>query len=215
MGGSLVEDPLYPPTDDLKLIETALWDGSACALAAGHLARLDMGARRLGWDCDPAAARAALRGHTAQPARLRLLLDRHGAITVEQSAVPAPIDCWRLGLAGQRLHSDDMWLGVKSTHRPAYDAARASIPADLHEVILLNQRGEVCDGTITTLFFDRGDGLRTPPQTAGLLPGVLRAAMLADGRCQEERLMPQDLPGLRLWVGNALRGLCPAVWVAS
>ena len=35
--------------------------------------------------------------------------------------------------------------------------------------------GEVCDGTITTVFFDRGKGLRTPPLTCGLLPGVLRA----------------------------------------
>ncbi len=79
----------------------------------------------------------------------------------------------------------------------------------MDEVVFLNERGEVCDGTITTLFFDRGAGLRTPPLRCGLLPGVLRAQV----NCPEEVLMAAELPAVRLWVGNALRGLCKAVWV--
>jgi branched-subunit amino acid aminotransferase/4-amino-4-deoxychorismate lyase len=117
---------------------------------------------------------------------------------------------WRLGLAGMRLQSDDPWLTLKTTRRPAYDAARAALPTGLDEVIFLNERGEVCDGTITTLFYDRGQGLRTPPLACGLLPGVLRAELALP----EEVLLARDLPRVRLWVGNSLRGLIPAVWVA-
>lgn len=212
-----MESPLCPAADDpqLRLIETALWDGRACPLLGRHLARLSDGAARLGWVLDMAAARAALTGPAGRPARLRLLADRDGAITVEQAPVPAPIACWRLGLAAQRLQSGDPWLRLKSTHRPAYDVARRAIPADLDELVLLNERGEVCDGTITTVFFDRGDGLRTPPLTSGLLPGVLRADMLARAACAEELLPAADLPHVRLWVGNALRGLIPAVWTGQ
>ena len=36
---------------------------------------------------------------------------------------------WRVGLASTRLSSVDPWLAVKSTHRPAYDAARAAFIA--------------------------------------------------------------------------------------
>ena len=122
--------------------------------------------------------------------------------------MPLAKPIWRVGLAVPRLNSNDPWLQIKSSHRPAYDAARANLPAGLDEVILLNERGEVCDGSITTLFFDRGQGLRTPPLSSGLLPGVLRAELA----CPEERLLAADLPHLRLWVGNALRGLIPAVW---
>ena len=75
-------------------------------------------------------------------------------------------------------------------------------------MIFCNEAGEVCDGTITTLFFDRGAGLRTPPLTCGLLPGVLRAEMAPP----EEILLATDLPHVRLWVGNSLRGLMPALW---
>ena len=89
--------------------------------------------------------------------------------------------------------------------------ARAALPAGLDEVVFLNERGEVCDGTITTVFFDRGAGMRTPPLACGLLPGVLRAELAVP----EEVLLAGDLPKVRLWVGNALRGLIPAVWAGS
>ena len=38
-------------------------------------------------------------------------------------------------------------------------AARAEFPREqADEVILLNERGEVCEGTITNVFVDMGDG---------------------------------------------------------
>jgi 4-amino-4-deoxychorismate lyase len=115
---------------------------------------------------------------------------------------------WRLGPAAERLASGDPWLTVKSTRRAAYDRARAALPPGIDEAVILNERGEVCDGTITTVFFDRGQGLRTPPLACGLLPGVLRAEMAVP----EEVLLSEDLPRVRLWVGNAVRGLIRAEW---
>ena len=139
---------------------------------------------------------------------MRLTLDARGAIDVAVSALPPAKTVWRLAMADGRLQSDDPWLTLKSTRRGQYDAARAALPDGIDEAIFLNERGEVCDGTITTLFFDRGQGLRTPPRASGLLPGVLRAALDLPG----EVLLAQDLARVRLWVGNSLRGLIPAVW---
>lgn len=209
-----MESPLRAGSDDpgLRLIETALWDGAACPRLDGHLARLARGAAALGWACDPDTARAALAGEAGQAMRLRLTLDRAGRLEITRAALPPSPALWRLGLAGTRLDAADPWLRLKTTRRAQYDAARAALPAGLDEVVFLNQRGEVCDGTITTLFFDRGQGMCTPPLACGLLDGVLRAGMLADGACREEVLAGADLPHVRLWVGNALRGLMPSVW---
>lgn len=209
-----MESPLRAGSDDpgLRLIETAFWDGAACPRIPRHLARLSRGAQALGWPCDLGVARAALTGPAGQPARLRLTLDRAGGIEVTRAALPPSPPEWRLALAGARLDADDPWLRLKTTRRAHYDAARAALPQGIDEVIFLNQRGEVCDGSITTLFFDRGQGLRTPPLASGLLDGVLRAELLASGACREQVLAGADLPGVRLWVGNALRGLMPAVW---
>lgn len=198
----------------VKLIETMLWDGADFPRLARHLARLERSVGVLGWTCDIAGARAALMAQaSALPARVRLTLDAGGRFEVTRAALQPSPAVWRLGLARPRLFSDDPWLRVKSTRRGVYDAARVALPADLDEVVFLNQRGEVCEGTITTVFFDAGTGLCTPPLDCGLLPGVLREEMLAQGQCREAVLRGEDLPGVRLWVGNALRGLMAAQWV--
>ncbi len=194
---------------DLKLIETLGWDGTAFARLDLHMARLARSAARLGWGCDPAAARGAL--HAAAPAhaaRIRLTLDASGKVDITTAPLPPAKPLWRIGLASARLASADPWLTLKSSNRASYDSARATLPEALDEVIFQNEKGEVCDGTITTVFFDRGQGMHTPPLSCGLLPGVLRAELALP----EQILRAEDLPHVRLWVGNSLRGLIPAVW---
>jgi 4-amino-4-deoxychorismate lyase len=197
---------------DLKLIETLGWDGTAFARLDLHLARLATSAARLGWACDTAAVRAALTAAVApNAARIRLTLDAKGQIEVTTAPLPPAKPLWKVGLAQTRLNSDDPWLTLKSTNRATYDQARATLPEGLDEVIFQNEHGEVCDGSITTVFFDHGQGMRTPPLSCGLLPGVLRAELA----CPEEILLARDLPHVRLWVGNSLRGLIPAGFILA
>ena len=192
----------------LRLIETMLWDGAAFPRLALHLSRLNASATRLGWTCDLAAVRAALMDLGTSPCRVRLTLDLTGTPHIETAALPPAKPLWHLAPAAETLSSTDPWLRLKTTRRPAYDRARAALPPGIDEVIFCNEMGQVCDGSITTLFFDRGYGMRTPPLACGLLPGVLRAEMAVP----EEILLAADLTQVRLWVGNALRGLIPAVW---
>ena len=189
----------------LKLIETLLWDGADCPRLALHQARMARSAAALGWAA-PAGLRGLLGGLPAQPLRLRVTLDGAGLLALERAPLPPAKTEWRVGLASDRLTSTDPWLQHKTTRRGVYDAARASLAEGLDDVIFLNERGEVCEGTITTVFFDKGQGMRTPPLTCGVLPGVLRAEMAVG----EEVLLAEDLPKVRLWLGNALRGLNPA-----
>ena len=190
----------------VRLIETLLWDGRNATRWPLHLARLRKSAALLGWECPD-----VLHPTPEGPARLRLTLDGAGGVVWDVAALPAVKPEWRVGLAAARLSSDDPWLRVKSTRREVYDRARATLPVGLDEVLFLNERGEVCDGTITTVFFDRGQGMRTPPLASGLLPGVLRAEM----GCAEEVLLAEDLPDVRLWVGNALQGHLPAFFCSQ
>lgn len=201
-----MESTLYAGADQpgLKLIETMYWDGRNARNWSLHLARLQAGAGALGWTCP----HPVIHGPD-HPARLRLTLDAQGTLSVVPLPLPPSATSWRIGLARDRLKSSDPWLRIKSTRRETYDRARASLPPKLDEVIFLNEREEVCDGTITTVFFDRGHGMRTPPLSSGLLPGVLRASL----NCPEERLFVDELPKVRLWVGNALRGLMDARFV--
>jgi len=143
---------------------------------------------------------------------MRLTLDAAGRLAVTAAPLPPAAAVWRIALAAGRLTAADPWLRIKSSRRPAHDAARAAMPAGVDELILANERGQVCDGTITTVFFDAGAGMCTPPLDCGLLPGCLRAELLAQGRVRPAVLPVARLPQVRLWVGNSARGLIPAVW---
>ncbi len=208
-----MESPFRPSdlTAGLRLIETLGWDGARFARLDRHLARLAASAARLGFAHDPAAIAAALATISGpEPLRVRLTLAQDGGIEVTHAPLPPTPPRWRVALAGARLEPDDPWLRLKTTRRELYDRDRAALPGGIDEWLYANTRGELCEGTITNLVFDLGQGLCTPPLTSGLLPGCLRAELLDTGRAREAVLTLADLPRARIWMGNSLRGLIPA-----
>lgn len=214
-----MEDPLHPDRlsfpaplpPDLRLIETFGWDGRTFPRLDRHLARLARSAARLGLPQEAGAvARALAPLGGPDPLRIRLTLDRTGRVEVTAAPLGPPPRHWHLALAAERLEAKDPWLGVKTTMRHRYDRARAALPAGVDELIFANAADRLCEGTITTLFFDLGQGLQTPPLAEGCLPGCLREELLETGRCSETPLPLARLPEADLWMGNSLRGLIPA-----
>mgnify|MGYP003675816577 FL=1 len=180
-----------------------------------HMRRLSRSADALGFlaPADPAMAlQLAVGGET--PLRIRLTVTYRGKLEVTTTPFePEPESkVWRLRIANQRLSSDDAFLRHKTTRRDVYEAARAEFTSgDADEVLMLNERGELCEGTMTNLFVEDADGLLlTPALSSGLLPGVLRAELIREGQARAEVLQPAALQNRRLFVGNSLRGLVPA-----
>lgn len=198
---------------DTRLIETFGWDGTAFRRIGAHLARARASAAALGfgWN-EPAVEQALARIGGDDPLRVRLTVGRAGDVEVTTAPLGPPSAGWRLILSPDRLDPDDPRLRHKTTERALYDRTRAALPAGTDEAVFLNTRGEVCEGTITNLFFDLGDGLMTPPLASGCLPGILRAELVLSGRAREAVLTEADLPRARLWMGNSLRGLIGAAF---
>ncbi len=202
-----------------ELIETMRWEpGSGFLRFDRHLARLYSSAAELGFACDSERIGEVLSGAVAGPQialRVRLALQRDGEATAAaQPYEPLPADkVWRLQMARTRLDSQDTLLRHKTSRRQLYTHARSEyLVTRADEVILANERGELCEGTITNLFADFGDGvLATPRLDCGLLPGILRGALLDEGRAAEAIYSFEDLKAAKaIFVGNSLRGLIPA-----
>jgi 4-amino-4-deoxychorismate lyase len=200
---------------DISLIETLRWEpGSGFVRLERHLARLTRSARELnlpGSQQARDALTAAIPAEAPAPLRIRLELFTNGRIDVQAAPFTplAPGLTWRLKIAATRLASTDALLRHKTSRRAAYAAARAEFPAtEADEVILANERGELCEGTITSLFLDDGSNvLKTPPLACGLLAGVLRDELLESGKAVEQLLRPEDIATGTILVGNSLRGL--------
>ncbi len=196
---------------DTRLIETFGWDGAVLTWLNAHLARARKSADVLGFQWDQGAVDAAISTVTGDtPLRVRLTIGRTGDAEVTTSALTPNPPEWRLMIAAEMLDPDAPLLRHKTTERALYDRVRANLPDGIDEVLFLNTRGEAAEGTISNLFADFGAGLVTPPLSAGCLPGILRAELLAEGRAREETIRAGDLARARLFMGNALRGLIPA-----
>ena len=201
---------------DFSLIETMRWQPDAGFLRLDqHLRRLSRSADALGFR-QPQDAKGKLEkevsGHA--PLRVRLVMTYRGKMEVTATPFePVPEETvWKLKVAKTKLQSEDSLFRHKTSRREPYEAARAEFSKDeADEVLLLNERGEVCEGTITNLFAEAADGmLLTPPLTSGLLPGVLRAELIRERKARGEVLKLDDLRQRKLFVGNSLRGLIRA-----
>ena len=206
----LTAPPLTAPVGT-EVIETLGWHpATGVRFADLHLARMGRTAVALGFRFDIDIAQSLLRGLASlQPLRCRLALGA-GAMTLTTAPVPPTAPHWRVGIAPQRLLSTDPWLAHKTTQRALYDTARANLPAGQDEWLFLNERGEVCEGAISTVFATLADGTRaTPPLTSGLLPGILRQTLLDAGYVEQVVTLDDLRHATEIHMGNALRGLIP------
>ncbi|MBU1365694.1 MAG: aminodeoxychorismate synthase component I [Gammaproteobacteria bacterium] len=194
----------------LLLIETLRREDGRYPRLAGHLERLRRSAAWLGFACDETRLAELL---AAQPVagtwRVRLTLAKDGRIDVLSFPLTAEADGPRHAvLAARAIESGYPLRRHKTTDRALYDAALKGVAGDaqVFDVVFLNERGEVAEGARSTVFVERDGVLQTPPLASGALPGVLRAALLANGQAREAVLYPADLAD-GFWLGNALRGL--------
>ncbi|WP_416407513.1 aminotransferase class IV family protein [Agrobacterium rosae] len=202
---------------DLTLRETLRWEpDTGFRRLEQHLRRLLRSADALGFraPADTVKALNAAVSGTA-PLTVRVVMNYKGELDIAaEPFVPLHADAiWRVRIAQKtRLDSADTFYRHKSSRREPYDAARAEFSTkDADEVLLLNERGEICEGSTTSIFVEGAEGqLLTPPLDSGILPGVLRADLIRERKARGQALRPDDLKGRRLFVGNSLHGLVAA-----
>ncbi|CUS44097.1 MAG: aminodeoxychorismate synthase component I [Pseudomonadota bacterium] len=193
------------------LIETMAFDPeTGMPLLERHLARMKASADLFGFPFDRHAVRNELQAATfrlRRARRIRLVLAKSGAIAVEVSPMPeAPVMPVETGIVSLPVDPSDFRLRHKTSDRAFHDRARDA----RFEVLFTDREGYLTEGSFTSIFVERGGMLVTPPLARGLLPGVLRADLIATGRAVEDDLTPADLVG-GFFIGNALRGLIPAI----
>ncbi|MEZ5245386.1 MAG: aminodeoxychorismate synthase component I [Acidimicrobiales bacterium] len=204
---------LHRATRPFRLLETLGWDpGAGPILLDRHLHRLAESAAHFGFDCDIEEVKrrlGAIRADTAR--RIRVLLTADGALEVQVLDPPTPrTGPWVLALDTHPVSSDDEFLRHKTTRRDRYEEANARFPG-ADDVVLWNERGEVTETTVANLVVEIDDEALTPIESSGLLPGTLRAELLANRRIREAVVTLDDLARAdRVWAINSLRGWIPA-----
>jgi para-aminobenzoate synthetase/4-amino-4-deoxychorismate lyase len=203
---------LQADKEAFSLLEAIRWDGDQFLLLEGHLARLADSAAYFGFQYSEHEVRSALTKHSVAlqstvketAARIRLLMNRQGQVTIETAEVDllpfvdSPEDLAfgmnpvHVVVSNRPVSRTEVSLYHKTTQRGIYDAALGDAPG-VDDVLLINDRGEVTESTIANLAVRFGDVWLTPPLDSGCLPGVYRAELLGRGYLEEAPIPMGDL----------------------
>lgn len=198
----------------LELIETLRWEPrEGFVRLDAHLERM---ARSAEVFCIPFDRdRLVLPGGGEEDLRVRITLKEAGEFSCTTAPLGKSPSHWAYAISPKRVQSGDLLARHKTNWRELWDGEAQCLARETgcDEVIFLNERGEIAEGSRSTVFVKRGEILLTPPLSAGILDGVLRRELIEQGKCREEALMPSDLAKGDVLFGNSLRGLIAAAMV--
>jgi para-aminobenzoate synthetase/4-amino-4-deoxychorismate lyase len=212
----------------LRLLETLLWrPGTGFVLLERHLARLAASAHHFGFPVSLERVRGRLvelgaeLEASARRLRVRLLVGPAGEVSLEVLPLEPSHRPWTVALAAEPIDRKDPFLRHKTTRREVYERAleqararalredSGAPPPD--DVLLWNREGELTESTVANLVVRLDGRLLTPQAASGLLPGTLRAELLARGRIEERVVRVEELGRAEaLYLINSLRGWLPA-----
>lgn len=202
-------DFFFKTAAEFCLVETLRLENGCYTLLQRHLERLASSAVFFGFSLDLARVTEELARHAADNGSLqkvRLLLAVDGAITLTAEPLTDSDDPVLIAISRVPVDSSDTFRYHKTTRRELLDSARDE-RSDVAEVIFLNERGELTEGSYHNLLLRIDGQLLTPKRESGLLAGVMREELIDRGEVVEATLFPADmLKAEEIWLINSVRG---------
>jgi len=207
------------------LFETILVKDRIAQLLESHLKRIVASASALGIPLQESDARGLIAAtcmtvDSDEACRLRLDLEFSGKLSCTLGLLEPLPDKVKLFWAKDLLensedallYSGSALLSHKSTHRRMYDDAwKTAVSKGGFDALFTNEQGFITEGGRSSIFIkaNKSNEWTTPPLSAGVLPGVMRASMLANPQwnIREANLTIADvLNAKEIMLSNALRG---------
>ena len=199
--------------NEFEIFETMQASRDGCLRVDAHLARMQASARYFGYPFEIGQAKAALDAACAQMTtshRLRLGLGPDGSFAVTSAELLPLAEPVKIFIADDLTRADDIFLRHKTSVRARYDAAwREAESRGGFDCLFFNERGELTEGGRSNVFVKIDGRWCTPPLSSGVLPGIMRAEMLANA---EERVITREMfaSAANIIVCNSLRGALAA-----
>jgi para-aminobenzoate synthetase / 4-amino-4-deoxychorismate lyase len=161
---------------EFQLFESILLENGEYFLLAEHLKRLSESAEYFGFRFMGTRINADLERIKVERGsfKVKLTLWKDGRMETQLTPLESLIKIKSVKLATEPVDSSDRFLFHKTTRRPGSD-----------NLIFWNERGEVTESSIANIVVRIDGDLFTPPIECGLLPGVFRNHLLAEGKIKE------------------------------
>ncbi|AZU62237.1 aminodeoxychorismate synthase component I [Neobacillus mesonae] len=195
---------------EFQLLESFLLDNGEYFLLEEHLARLNKSAHYFGFKVSIENVKKSLLEFSSQHStgmfKVRLLTARAGKIVIEGAEISPMNAPLKVILADKPLDQNNPFLYHKTTNREVYSQFQNKKPADVFDVLLWNEDGELTEFTNGNVVLEIDGKFWTPPVSNGLLAGTFREMLLINGDIQEKTLTVQDLQTCtKIWFINSVR----------
>lgn len=148
---------------------------------------------------------------TKTPHRMRLSYNQISGLTLEATRLINLELPLKLALSQHSLSETRQITAHKVEARNFYDGERHRLQSllGIDEVLFLNEKDQLCEGSFTSVFIEENGKLITPP-LSGILPGILRAELITHEKASEEIIsLSRMRAAQKIYVGNSLRDLMP------
>lgn len=191
---------LTEPLDYFEIFETMKLDNGSIKFFDNHINRMKSSADYFLFKFSEKKVRKYIKQlveqiNPGQQKKIKLLLDKSGKLRAELSDISKPMKNVSIILSENKIISTDKFRHFKTTNRKIYDEEYEKYSKQkFQEVIFLNEKDEIVEGSRTNIFIRMGNSWLTPPLNSGALPGVYRNYFLQNQpEALEKKLNLADL----------------------
>ena len=141
--------------------------------------------------------------------KLKIMLNKYGLISFKVSELNIPVEKIRVILSKSRINSQNKFQYFKTTNRKLYDKEYEFYSSkEFYEVLYLNEKSHLAEGSITNIFIRKGLNYFTPTLSSGILPGIYRTFMMKKNpEIKEKNISLHDLLNAdEIILTNSVRG---------
>ncbi|EMO40478.1 aminodeoxychorismate synthase, component I [Leptospira noguchii serovar Autumnalis str. ZUN142] len=201
-------------SNKFSLFETILYKNGIFYFQKEHLQRIKNSAKKFGFPFSEQEWISCLKKvSTNCPSfgsyRVKISLNSFGKFTYEFQILENFQKKGTLVVCNVLVDSSSEFRKHKTNLREIYDReGKRSREAGHLDILFLNEKKEITEGSISNIFVKIGDSYFTPPTSSGLLPGIFRNRLLKRKGFYEKTLSLEDLfRSDSVFLCNSLRGI--------
>jgi len=205
---------LTEPLDYFEIFETMRYEKGEIKFLEQHLARIKSAADYFLFKISEKKIRKQIQITVAEidkqkPRKVKLSLSKWGEIRIEISDIPNAAKNISAIISQSKIDSTDKFRYFKTTNRKLNDDEYSHYNSKgFYEVLYLNEKDEVTEGSRTNVFLRKDNAWFTPHLKSGALPGIYRNYFIQNKlNVVEKNIKVKDLiEASELLLTNALRG---------
>lgn len=187
------------PSVYFKLFESVLVENGIPFLLEEHLQRLKEASDYFLFNFDYSQIYSSIfdfidRSGKDKNYKLKIILDKWGQIEIQKSFVETNNTLIKIIVSQERINSKNKFQYFKTTNRNIYDDEFKKYgDKGFYEVIYLNEKDEIAEGSFTNIFAVYKNKWITPSINCGILNGVYRQKLLDENKDYSEDRINMNL----------------------